>query len=147
MLLRFDSIFLLSQQADFRHLGDQFREETATVDYTALIIVSAIAVIVVIGLLFYQRFIVDDEDVACNDSKKLFSNLCQAHEIKTDNCRLLQKITRKLKMEHPALVFVDPSFIVQATQNSQFESSKTALESLGKQLFGRSIFLAEVEQY
>ncbi|MGY8771444.1 MAG: hypothetical protein ACKVH8_23775 [Pirellulales bacterium] len=146
MLRCFDSILLLSQRADYRHLGDQFREETATVDYTALIIVTVIAVLIVLGLVFYKRFIVDEEDVACNDSKKLFTHLCQAHEIQTENHKLLQKVTRNLKMEHPALLFVDPNFIVQATQDPLFENSKSTLETLGKKLFGRSIYLAELEE-
>ncbi len=130
------SFTLLAQVANWQRLGDGLHkpggrgglEEVLWV----LVGLAALAA-VVFGIEYARRRF--DFTLTCNDSTKLFRELCKVHGLDYPSKRLLRRIASAAGFEEPAAVFLSPEWFDPERLPKRLASEERRLQELRDRLF------------
>lgn len=130
--------FVLAEQSPFESLGNQFRGNRARFDtddlITGLILLGAFAIGVLILSWLLSR---QERRRTYNSPQALFRELCRAHGLDRASRRLLAQLARWQRLEHPALLFVEPNRFEPANLSPYLSTQRRAFESLRNRLFAQ----------
>jgi hypothetical protein len=65
----------------------------------------------------------------------MFRGLCKVHGLDTASRRLLKRVVRHHRLEHPGRVFVEPKWLDPANLGAAFQPFAAQLETLRNSLF------------
>jgi hypothetical protein len=131
-----DWIYLLAaSQEEFRVWG-RFDHERAAFGPEQMLLVSGGFVLIVAAVLVWNRLTRRAQRTfTCNNSSRLFRELCRAHRLNGAARRLLKSLAAARELENPALVFVKPECFEPADLPPQLASSAAELRQLFQRLF------------
>ncbi len=126
---------LLAQSDPISRLGDRF--EPGGYDLHAGQIYILIGILVGIGITVWvlTRYFARKEGQGFYSPKRLFRELCSAHELDWRDRRLLQQVVRLHRLSQPATLFVDPVLIDEAVGHGMFAQQRQHLEMLRSKVF------------
>jgi hypothetical protein len=127
---------VLAQYSRWKHLGDGLHRSGSRADLSDLlpfiIALAVIALIAVVAVKIYKR---RDFSGHCDDPRKLFRQLCAAHELDFTDRRLLLRLATALKLPQPAALFLQPAAFAPADLPPQLRQEAAQIKQLGQQLF------------
>lgn len=86
-----------------------------------------------IALYFWDRY--RKQIIYSDDSEKaLFLELCRAHQLSRAECTILLRAVRAKSLQQPALLFVDPTLLLQLAFSNSTDAA--SYSQLSKRLFG-----------
>jgi len=123
-------------QAAFERMGDRFRGPGAA-DYGISPWALTVVMAVVAGLVLYfmRRMRAARREESCYHPRRLFQELCRAHELTRAQQRLARKIARRLNHRHPGAIFLDPAGFTQAFDMPQFLDQHDELRRLEDRIY------------
>lgn len=129
--------FLVAQvnPADF---GRAFREAEQNPPWSSALLVMALAVAVVLGLWLTMRLTGEGRVRRYRSPRKLFYELCLAHQLDKPSRKLLQRLAAAHSIA-PSLLFLDPERFDASHLSAAWASSRPQLEALRDVIFGRRI--------
>jgi hypothetical protein len=137
-MIRFSPMYfdLLANATRLNSMGDRFRKGSKSFD--AGDVVLWVAVLAVIGLAFWMlaqyRERQDGPD-RTNSPRRLFFELCRAHELKFADRWLLWRVARWQRLTQPAKLFVEPERFDAANLSRKLLAKNDQLVQLRDKLF------------
>ncbi len=127
---------LFAQQIDPADMGRQFRGDYAALGVRDVLIWLGIAVGVAV-LIWLLRRAQDRQSSrrTTANPRGLFRALCHAHGLSRANRRLLRRMAKIDKLEHPGRLFVEPARFTADEIPSALQSKRTQIMALGDRLF------------
>ncbi len=131
----FFSAWLLAQVSR-EQFGRAFRGATSQLHWTDLIPYVLAAVVAGVSIAVY-RYLKRRNDMSlwCNDSQKLFRELCLVHELDRRSQRLLGRLAEAWQFPQPAQVFLTPAAFERERLPEPLQASAAELDQLRKRLF------------
>jgi hypothetical protein len=127
---------LLAQSSRLRGMGSKFRGNDARLDLYDLFIAIGIMLSIVIGVWMLTRVLArQDGHRRLNSPRRLFRELCQAHELDFSSRRFLNKVARHQRLRHKARLFVEPERLKPSNLSPQLRSRKRLLKALRQRLY------------
>ncbi|MEM9352831.1 MAG: hypothetical protein AAGA92_07440 [Planctomycetota bacterium] len=127
---------LLGQVTNWQRLGDGLHKPGGRAGLGEMLGVLA-GVVALAGLVFAiehlrRRF---DFTLTCNDSTKLFRELCNAHELDYPSRRLLRRVSAAAGFDEPAAVFLSPEWFDPERLPKRLAAEERRLQELRERLF------------
>jgi len=107
--------------------------DTGEIMMWVALVVAVIAGIWGLSKLAAQR----DSRRPSNSPRRLFAELCRAHELDRRQRKLLRQIVRWQRLAHPARVFLDPERFDAANLNRPLQAQQAAVTAMRTRLFGK----------
>ncbi len=99
---------LLAQAENYRHLGRNFQPGARSISLTEAGVAAALIIGVPLLLMLLGRFQRTRQEWLRNSPEALFGELCRAHGLAWGSRRLLRRCAKELRLDPPALLFLDP---------------------------------------
>lgn len=135
----FASLVLLAEDVSFTDLGRNFRDGGNGYNVThallALLVFAALGVVI----WFVVRYMSQRERRTYNSPRRLFNELCYAHGFNRRERRLLQRLARGQRLDHPALLFVDPQYYQAPRLTDALAARHDQLLHLRDLIFGKRL--------
>ena len=129
-------VVIFGQISRWQRLGDGLHRPGGRLGMEDLWPILAVVGVVAAGLggwhLWRQR---RDFSVRCNDSAKLFRELCRVHGLDYRSARLLRRVAAAAGLHEPAAVFLSPELFDPQRLPRQFEREAQQLRRLRERLF------------
>lgn len=125
-----------AQITRWQRLGDGLHRGRGRMDLMELLPVAiALAVVAIgIGLVVTLRKR-NDMSQKCDDPKKLFRELCLAHQLDRSSHKLLWKLAEACHLDQPAEVFLKPALFQAEKLPPQLCREAASLQALRERLF------------
>jgi hypothetical protein len=127
---------LLAQYSRWKRLGDGLHRPGSRAELADLIpfflTLAVVALVAIVAVQLYKR---SDFSRPCDDPRKLFRQLCAAHQLNFSNRRLLLRLATALELPQPAALFVDPEAFATTNLPPQLRKEAKQISRLGQQLF------------
>lgn len=127
---------LLGQNSSFQSMARGMRSRSSGMDSTDVLIGVAILVGVALGAaLLYVLVNRGDQTRRCNNPKKLFRSLCNAHQLDRTCCKVLRQMAAHQRLSQPARLFLEPERFDAANLSSALQSHDEQINELRAKLF------------
>lgn len=130
-----DCFWLLATRPDSYRVWGRFDRQRATFGATEWLIAAGAIALVVAVWVSYRLAIHHQKEFWCDNSSRLFHDLCRAHRLDLANRRLMKKLASERGVDHPADLFVEPEYFDTANLPPALKTSATELRQLRHQLF------------
>lgn len=115
-----------------RHSQNSSRIDPTDVLLTAAFFGGLIILLYVLSRLFTRG----EKSAATNNPRRLFWSLCTEHGLSYSQRWLLWQIARRLRLDHAALLFVEPELLDAESLDDLFAARAADIKSLRERLFG-----------
>jgi hypothetical protein len=127
---------LLGQLSHWQRLGDGFRSSTNPWQMSELApYLAGLGLAALVGLLVHFWRQHNDMSLRCDNPRKLFRELCQAHGLDAQQRRLLLEVAEAACPYQPALVFLQPQSFAAERLPPALAERAAELTSLRERLF------------
>lgn len=129
-----DGIF--GQLSHWQRLGDGFRSSANPWQMSELApYLAGCGLVALVGLLVHLWRQRNDMSLRCDNPRKLFRELCQAHRLDAQQRRMLLEVAEATCPHQPALIFLQPQAFAAERLPSSLVERTTELASLRERLF------------
>jgi len=126
---------ITAQVSRMESLGGGLRAKGEEGSAAAVLIAVAIGVALLALAWFLLARFTDIGRSRINSPRKLFAELCAAHQLDKPSCKLLKQVTRWQRLEHPARIFLEPERFDEVNLSPNLRASQPQLETLRARLF------------
>jgi hypothetical protein len=128
-------LLLAAPGGTFSKLGNTFHQEGAIVGWQAIILIVGSA-ITIIGIFWLtMRLLRSRQKRNANCPWQLFKELCAAHALSHRDRQLLSQLAHEHRLEHPAMLFVEPVWWEADKLGRSWQRSVAELHTLRDRLF------------
>jgi hypothetical protein len=128
-------IILAAPGGGFSKLGNTFHQEGAIVGWQAIILITGSAVTIIGAIWLAMRFLRSRQKRNTNCPWRLFKDLCAAHALSHRDRQLLSQLAHEHRLEHPAILFVEPARWEGDKLGRSWQRSLDELHTLRDRLF------------
>jgi hypothetical protein len=136
LALRFN---LLAQRTRWEHMGDRFSGEHARLSGGEAMLIVGGGVLFILAIVLLHRAALDSHGrfaFASNSSRRLFGELCRAHQLGYARRRLLKRLAAARGLSNSALLFVEPQWFDTTNLPVDLTERADELERIRDDLFG-----------
>lgn len=127
---------LLAETGRLQSLGRGFRGDAAEIGLGDVLgIVALVAGLIFVMWLLSRLLARQEHKKPCNNPKKLFRELCKAHELDRTSCQLLHAIATHQRLTQPARLFLEPERFEPANLSGPLKARKKQVARLRERLF------------
>jgi hypothetical protein len=127
---------LLGQLSHWQRLGDGFRSSANPWQISELApYLAGLGLAALVGLLVHLWRQRNDMSLRCDNPRKLFRELCQAHRLDAQQRRLLLEAAEAACPHQPALIFLQPQAFAVERLPAALAGRADELASLRERLF------------
>jgi hypothetical protein len=116
--------------------ADKAADESSGIEWLAFAIVGLMAMAITLGYWFSRRWRQARALQLLNSPPHLLQELCVRHGLGRADQRLLAGLAREQKLDHPALLFVEPRLWETHKLGSYGKRYPVPLDRLREQIFG-----------
>ena len=124
-----------------QQMGKNFSADTANDSRLGEVGVLIFAVIAVLGIIgvYYYFFVGKGETSSGDNDQTLFRKLCQIHQLKRRERKILQKISKTCGLDTSLPFFIEPKFFEQSLTYESLESHRPMIRKIFNKLFEQSL--------
>ncbi|MCL2349177.1 MAG: hypothetical protein FWC50_13070 [Planctomycetaceae bacterium] len=124
-----------------QNMGQQFSATNANESRSGEMGVLLLAMIAVLGVLgaCYYFFVGKRDSSSGDDDRALFRKLCQIHQLRNIERKILKKISKALRLDTTLPIFIEPKFFEQSLTYESLESHHSMIRKIFNKLFERPL--------
>jgi hypothetical protein len=126
---------LLWSQVDPLSFGRNFRAASENFPWTGAIITSLVLLTLATLLIIAARRAALRESRGYRHPRRLFAELCRAHQLDPARRKLLERLAAEQKLSQPSLLFLDPDRFQADRLGPSLAAEREEIERLREQLF------------
>ncbi len=128
-------LLLFAERARLSDMGRKFRESASGGNYFELAILVLVLIGVGVGIWLLVRRVQTSERGSYHDSRSLFTELCDVHELSREQRQLLGRLAESQATPQPAHIFLDPDRFDVAASELASDEERVHVERLRALLF------------
>jgi|GEM_PF-5376032 len=125
-------------------MGQRFKPTSSTgssfLQFLGFLVVAVLVIGIVYFLLKFFETLGDKSSGA--DFRAIYRKLCSAHRLTISERLLIRKVVKRLDLEYPLVLFVEPRYFQKILDQPDFEINRTMIQTVFKKIFG---FTTELE--
>jgi len=131
----FNPLLFAAPGGAFSNLGNTFHQEGAIVGWQAIGIIVGAATAIIGAFWLTMRLFRARQRRNTNCPWRLFKDLCAAHHLSYRDRQLLTQLAHQHRLEHPAMLFVEPAWWEAAKLGRAWQRSIGEIHRLRDRLF------------
>src|SRR4051812_46076106 len=117
-------------------MGRGLRPPQGSFPWVSAASIAALLTATLFGVWLLIRYLKERDGDGYRCPRRLFNDLCRAHELDRASRKLLQRLAAAHHLAQPSLVFLDPDRFDTAQLDASWSQETTTLAELREQLFG-----------
>ncbi len=113
----------------------QFRDGGSQVSITSLVVLGVVVLVAVIVLWKVARVMALRDGQSYHNPTRLFHDLCRLHGLDFPSRKLLWRLAKIRQLEHPARLFLEPTWFDAAQVPATLQPFRSQLAELKQRLF------------
>lgn len=138
-MITWHHIAMFAQGVQFSDLGRRLRDGSGGLTIPNMVFILIVLVVAVGSLWLLSRFLKQRDGRGYNSPRKLFRELCKAHSLDRNDCRLLKRLARGHKLKQPSLLFLEPDRFDSGPVKSDLAPLRAEFQRIRDSIFGRRL--------